>query len=361
MGKIVHVVTITHMSKKKLILVSAVVSLLVAAGVMFALFQDAKKPLQNNSETVVFHIEPGESSSSVFSRLESDGIIKSAFVAKLESKLNGFSGVFQGNFKIDKSWSLREVLDYIGNGVNAAPETANVLLVEGSWARDMAKTIASQTLTSEERFLELWNNPEYIQELMTKYPSLPQEILDNKNARVLLEGFLYPDTYQFNISATEEEVTEIILSNFEKHYSSYANQIANAELSSYELITLASIVEYEANTDEDMRKVAGVFMNRLNIDMMLQSSVTVCYALYEFESWTECESSQPDSPYNTYQHTGLTPGPILNPSIRSIQATLDYDKNDYFFFVADVYGDGSVHYQKTYAEHEIVRKQLLGY
>ena len=361
MAKTAHVVMTTHMNKKILILTSAVLTLLVAAGVVFSLYQNEKKPVQAQSETIVFHVESGETPDSVFSRLEEQGIIRSALVAKIDNKINGSKGLFQGNFQLDKSWSLSEVLNYLGQSSNASPDTVNVLLVEGSWARDMAKAISEQTLTSEERFLELWNDQSYISSLIEKYDSLPDDILSNKEARVLLEGFLYPDTYQFKVEASEEEITEIIISNFNKQFDVYKDQISNSSFSHYELITLASIVEYEASGDEDMRKVAGVFMNRLDIDMMLQSSVTVCYALYEFESWTDCESSQPDSPYNTYQNAGLTPGPILNPSLRAIQATLNYDKNDYFFFIADVYGDGSVHYQKTYAEHEVVRKQLLGY
>ena len=137
-------------------------------------------------------------------------------------------------------------------------------------------------------------------------------------------------------------------------------------MSEYELMTLASIVEYEASTDEDMRLVAGVFMNRLEAGMKLQSSVTICYALYDFESWEECESAsnnQNPSPYNTYVHEGLPPGPILNPSLRAIEATLDYTPSSYLFFIADVHGvvDGKVHYQTTYDEHVQDRLLLLGY
>lgn len=361
MVKIAHVVMTTHMNKKKIIMISAVLSLLVAAGVVFGVYQQSNKPIQAESETIVFHVDSGESSDSVFSRLQDEGIIRSALVAKINTKLQGFGGLFEGNFEIDKSWTLNEILNYIGNSDNAAPDTVSVLLVEGSWARDMAKEIASKTLTSENRFLELWNSPDYIEQLFSKFESLPRELLLNKDSKVLLEGFLYPDTYEFKLEATEEEITETLVGNFQKQFLEYKDKLKESNFSHYELITLASIVEYEASTDEDMRKVAGVFMNRLEIDMMLQSSVTVCYALYDFDSWTECESSQPDSPYNTYRNSGLTPGPILNPSLRAIQATLDYDNNEYLFFIADVYGDGSVHYQKTYAEHEVIRKQLLGY
>ena len=98
--------------------------------------------------------------------------------------------------------------------------------------------------------------------------------------------------------------------------------------------------------------IAGVFFNRLDKDMMLQSSVTVCYALYDdLTSGEDCEVNPDiDSLYNTYKYKGLPIGPILNPGEDAIQAVLHPTKSDYLYFVADVYGDGKVHYAKSYEE-----------
>jgi UPF0755 protein len=113
---------------------------------------------------------------------------------------------------------------------------------------------------------------------------------------------------------------------------------------------------------EDMRLIAGVFYNRLRINMPLQASPTVCYSLYEFESWLECERrTSIDSPYNTYVYRGLPVGPILNPSEMAITATLNPQPTDYLYFMADVYGDGTIYFAKTLAEHEAnVNKYLRG-
>lgn len=352
---------ITHMKKFTKISL-AVVSFLIAASLTFVLIYTSQlKPVMSDSSPIVFKVDAGETSNSVIDKLGNEGIIRSSMMTKLQARLSGKRSVFEGYFELDKSWSSEEILNYITNPNNAAPMEATVTLVEGSWAKDMAAEIEKYVDVKKEDLLDLWNNKEYIQELMNKYEFLPKEILDNDHAKVYLEGFLYPDTYTFRVDSDIRTVTELILNNSMRYYETYKEALSNSSFSMYELMTLASIVEYEANTQEDMEKVAGVFMNRLNQGMRLESSVTVCYALYDFDSWEECERKSPESPYNTYRNPGLTPGPILNPSVKAINATLNYGHHDYLFFIADVHGDGSVHYQKTYAEHEVVRKQLLGY
>ena len=169
----------------------------------------------------------------------------------------------------------------------------------------------------------------------------------------------------FNVKSTKEEITEVILNNTEDKLSSITKEIEKTDLSFYETLILSSIVMYEAGQPEDQQIVSGVFRNRLDIDMALGSSVTVCYTLYEFDDWEECEkydNLQIDSPYNTYIYAGLPIGPILNPSIEAIKNTINYKKNDYFYFVADAYegGDGSIYYSKTLEEHEKKVTELSG-
>ena len=132
-------------------------------------------------------------------------------------------------------------------------------------------------------------------------------------------------------------------------------KIKKSSLSIHEIYTLASIVQYESGKIDDMKKIAKVFYNRMKIGMPLQSSVTVCYALdiNKNDNWMACEvNPNYDSLYNTYKYQGLPPGPIQNPGEDAINAVLNPDSNDYLYFMADVYGDGTVYYAKTYAEHE---------
>ena len=127
-----------------------------------------------------------------------------------------------------------------------------------------------------------------------------------------------------------------------------------------QILTLASIVQFESATKSDMKKIAGVFYNRLDDNMKLQSSVTVCYALYDdFKDAQDCEvNTDVDSPYNTYEHKGLPIGPILNPGEDAIDAVLHPTKSDYLYFVADINGDGKVYYSKTLEEHEKKMEEL---
>ena len=152
-------------------------------------------------------------------------------------------------------------------------------------------------------------------------------------------------------------------------YAKYEEDINASDYSLHELITLASIVQYEAATSEDMQLIAGVFYNRLNSDMPLQSTVTVCYALYDDldrndeDSWRTCEASTDiDSPYNTYLHSGLPVGPIVNPGEAAIDAVLHPQESDYYYFIADINGvrgeAGKVYYSETYEQHQQLQEEL---
>lgn len=351
--------------KKKLTKAIAI-TLMIVLMIIFGIYQQQVSRISKNSEAVLFEVtEEGNGLNEAIAKLEEENLIHSAFFTKIQSKINSFDRVYAGMYNFNQSMSSYDILDML-NDPRAANQDMNVQLTEGYWARDMANMIAPVTGSKGEDYIELWNDKTFVKKMIKKYNFIPKEILDQKEARVLLEGYLYPDTYRINPKNTMEEVTEIILKNGQEKYNLIKKEISKSDLTRHEVYTLSSIVEYEANTIKDMEMVAGVFMNRLEIDMPLQSSVTVCYTLYDFEDWTECESvegNQTESPYNTYLNKGLPPGPILNPSLISLEATLNYDDNDYFYFIADVYEeiDGKVYYQETYEEHEEVRMELLGY
>ncbi|MEG0328051.1 MAG: endolytic transglycosylase MltG [Erysipelothrix sp.] len=360
--------TATMTTTTKRVLVGIVVALVIALGSFFALYKVNTQGVTKNSETVLFEVKQGESFQTTLDRLESEGIIRSAYFTKIESKISKKNQTFHGTFELDKSLSSKEILTRLADPDFSKDTTNNVTvtLVEGIWAKDIAKEIAAVTNTKAERFLELWNNNEFIESLMKDYEVIPASVLKLDNVRVKLEGYLYPDTYNLKKDASEEDITRELIKNGNDKFQQYKNDLKKLDMSQEEIMTLASIVEYEASTDEDMKLVAGVFLNRLKQNMKLQSSVTVCYSLYEFDSWTECESAknnQHDTVYNTYVYEGLPPGPILNPSLKAITAVLNYTPSDYIFFIADVNNvkDGKVYYQVTYQEHEAVRKELLGY
>ena len=332
-----------------------VLALLVGGGGFFYYNSNLQAP-QKDSEYVTVNIESGSSFSSAMSTLEEAGIIKNAFIAKVYAKNNDLTSVKSGEYEIDKSWDLATVLAYVNDASNTIQNTDRVTIVEGDWAKDIARKISAKTNVSAEELLSMWNDPSYVRSLMSDYPFLTEELF-NDNVRILLEGYLAPNTYEFFAETSGDEVTRKILDQTLAVYNQYADLIAKSNLSIHQLYTLASIVQYESGTEEDMKMIAGVFYNRLAIDMPLQSSVTVCYAIdkEQDDDWQKCEVSADRldyNPYNTYQNAGLPPGAILNPGVKAIEAVLNPTESNYYYFMADVYGDGSVYYAETLAEHE---------
>jgi len=188
--------------------------------------------------------------------------------------------------------------------------------------------------------------------------------LDGRPAGASLEGYLFPDTYELPADgATAADLLRRQLDTFAERvlpiYQAAAAQ-GKTQRSLHEVLTLASIVEREAVLDAERPLIAGVYLNRLAIDMRLEADPTVQYAMgYQpvANQWWKTpvfleEYDRVDSPYNTYLHAGLPPGPIASPGLRSIEAALNPAEHDYLFFVATPTGDGRHVFAKTFAEHQ---------
>ncbi len=340
------------------------ITMILVFSLFFSLFiyNTSLSPVQDKSEIVEFEVQEGMYFSEIVDALHKEELINSVWATKLYARLSKNQSIAAGLYQIDRSWSTKEILEYLTSTVPYRDIT--VKFDEASWAKDIALALESSMGFSSDELISLWNDETYVRTLIEDFEYLDQRILENKDQkRVLLEGFLYPDTYRFAEGSSMDTVTRRILQNFDDKMRSIDDLIQASDFDVYDLVTLSSIVMYEAATQDDQQMVSGVFMNRLNIKMPLQSSVTVCYVLYDFESWVDCEkyrNQEIESPYNTYMIPGLPVGPILNPSIFAIENTLRYKEHDYLFFIADVYegGDGTVYYSKTYQEHLNKEKEL---
>lgn len=340
--------------QKKVFIPIGIVIALVCIIIGFMIYYNSSTAaVSDEKDPIVFVVESGESSEVVLNKLAEQDLIKNSFAAKLCMKFNGLSDIKAGNFSLNRSMSTKEILITLNDITKAKDDQIAITFKEGMWAKEVAQLIEDNMGISKETLLNLWNDDDYLRSLMGKYAFLSEDIL-NTNYKVKLEGYLFPETYMFKKDATVQEITETFLEHFNKIYLKYQGDIEASGYSVQEIITLASVVQYEAAKKSDMDMIAGVFYNRLQEGMMLQSSVTVCYALYDdLTSGEDCEvNTHIESPYNTYLHEGLPIGPILNPGEEAIHAVLNPKDNDYLYFVADVYGDGSVHYAKTLAEHE---------
>lgn len=337
------------MNKKRISIILATLAIII--GSMFAYYSISISAISSESDVVNFYVGDNDNLTTITNKLYEHEIIKSATMAKLYGKINKESNFVVGNFEVDKSWNVKEILSYLSNAENIISNEVTVTLVEGKWAKDMAKTLSEKLDVTADELLTLWNDEQYIKEMITKYEFLTDEIL-NDELRVSLEGYLAPNTYNFYVDASAKDITKVLLDQTNVIFNKYHDQFLASEYSIHELFTLASITQYESGNYEDDRIIAGIWYNRLDSNMKLQSSVTVCYALYEYDSWQECETNiNIESPYNTYKYEGIPIGPILNPGEMSIKATLNPEETDYYFFIADVYGDNTVYYAKTFAEH----------
>lgn len=341
------------MSKNKKIIGFVFITLVIAMIAGFFVYQNQLKPIDSESQEVVIVIEEADNLDSITRRLKHDSLIKSAFAAKLHAKTSGINEFYVGHFTIDRSWDTDTILKHLSDPNNATSGIeATVTLIPGSWAKDMAKELEKKLDITADELLTLWNDEAYVKGLIKDYPFLTNDIL-NSDLNVKLEGYLAPETYNFYINSDADQITRKLLNQTNLIYEKYKAEFDKSDYSIHEIFTLASITQYESGNYEDDQIIAGVWYNRLNQGMKLESSVTVCYALYDYTTWQECETNIGiDSPFNTYKNQGIPIGPILNAGENSIKATLFPQETDYLFFIADVYGDGAVYYAKTLAEHE---------
>lgn len=323
---------------------------------VFAFLIARQSLTKTNHEAAIYEltIEEGTTYNSVLDKLHEDKLINNMFITKLYVKTQRLEKIMVGTYKLDKSWSPKKILNYIYETIPR--NDVLVAFKDGAWAKDIAKEISEVFGYTEKEIIDYWNDEKTLKLLISDYWFLNKSLI-KEGKPVYLEGYLYPDTYYMDKTSSLDTITRTILNNFDEKITSIKEDIETDTMPFEDLITLSSIVMYEAGKDEDQRMISGVFRNRLNIDMPLQSSVTVCYMLYEFDDWRECElfkNTEKDSPYNTYYYAGLPLGPILNPNIKAIENTVNFVDHDYLYFVADAYegGDHKVYYSKTYKEHE---------
>lgn len=337
----------------RIILLIVIVLIIILGCIGFNIYTKLQ-PVQSQSETVAFTIDEQSTSKTICQKLQNEGIIKDANVAYYYAKFGKLTNFKAGNFELDKNWTLEKIFTTLNDISASHANSASVTIVEGDWAKDAAKKFAKGTNVTADQLIALWSNQEWLTSQMAKYPFLTEEMF-NSNIRIYLEGYLTPETYIVDQDTTAEEITTQLLDQTLAVYNKYSAAMQKSNLTVHQIYTLASIVQYEGGGDaETLKNIASVFYNRLSIDMALQSSVTVCYAI-DFDktsdSWQACEfNSDFDSPYNTYKYTGLPPGAIENAGTAALDAVLNPNDTNYLYFMADV-KTGKVYYAETYEQH----------
>lgn len=312
-------------------------------------------PAGSDDTPIVFTIEQGQSVASIAGNLKAKGLISNTELFRRYVQYKGIdAGIQAGTYTLRKTMTIPEIARELQTA--QAPEE-QVTIPEGKRLEEVAALVSEQTRISSGDFLTLAQTGWRETDLITNYTFLAQLPIT-----ATLEGFLFPDTYRVALNATAYDLVDRMLENFALQVTPDIEQgFAQYNLSLYEGITLASIVEREAVIAEERPIIAGVYHNRLRDGWLLSSCPTVQYALgYRPEegAWWKPQLYYGDlevaSPYNTYRNLGLPPGPIASPGLGAIQASAQPATTDYFFFMVDCdAANGSHLFAVTEEEHLI--------
>lgn len=342
-----------------IILIALILIIAVGGFSGYMYIKSALEPVNpTNKENVEITIPMGSSTSSIASILEENGIIKDARIFRFYIKFKNQADFQAGDYVFNQTQSLDEIIESLKSGKVMADPMYTVTIPEGKTIEQIAKIYATHLPFSEDDFLEQVNDEEYVEQLIEQFPSvLSEEILDPE-INTPLEGYLFAATYEF--FEKEPTVKLVIESMLEKTVSivvPFLDEIESKQFSVHEALTFASLLENEARTEEQRKEISGVFYNRMEIGMKLQTDPTVLYALGGHKDKVLYEDLEVDSPYNTYVVHDLPIGPISNFAKNALEAVFNPVESDYIYFLHDA--EGKIHYSVTHDEHLALKEKYI--
>jgi len=347
----------THKRKKTRGYLTTAIIILVFVAVFFIIFSFYKVYTPNSLKNSFqeFVVKEGEATKQISANLQEKDLIQNSFyfnfyifVKRADKKLK--TGVYQ----INTQMSVADIANIL-TGSELSQE-GKIIIIEGWNSKEIANYVAdfharysTENGNYEEikknfkkKFLDEVNNPQ-------KYS---YGFFADKPKEASLEGYLYPDTYYIFRDTEPEEIIEKMLINFDQKVTKeIRDQIRDKDMTLHEVLTMASIIQKEVKTPEEMRKVAGVYFNRLAADKALESDSTLTYITGKNQTRASKKDLKIDSPYNSYLYKGLPPGPIGNPSLDAIMAVLNPEEHDFMFFITDD-KTGEAIFSKTGFEHQ---------
>jgi UPF0755 protein len=292
------------------------------------------------TEDKKFYIRPGKNLDDIIGELKEKNILKSKLIFKIYVKFSGKEDKIISKGYIFKSGINNSELLNLLTDKNMV-QTEKFTVIEGLRIKQIARNVENKLQLSAERFIKETENDSLI------------NILGLKGKINNLEGFLFPDTYYLPLDIDEKGLVNFLFNEFRKKVlndEELSKQIKDSRFSLLQVVTLASIIQGETNLKDEMPVVSGVYQNRLRKNMRLEADPTIQYVIPDGpKPRLKYSDLKIDSPYNTYLHFGLPPGPINNPGLSAIKSVLRPDKNNYIFFVAT--GNGGHKFSETYAEH----------
>ena len=365
--------TVQPTKKKKSGFKAFFISLLIFLGLISAggyfgyqYVQSSLQPVDASSKQyVTVQIPEGANVQTIGSTLEKSGLIKHGVIFAFYAKYKNYSDLKSGYYNLQKSMSTEDIIHELQKGGTAEaqePALANLTIPEGYTIDQMAQAVGQlqgdfkEPLTAD-AFLAKVQDENFISQEVAKYPSLLESLPTKESGvRYRLEGFLFPATYSIKESTTIESLIDEMLAAMDKTLAPHYSTIKSKNLTVNELLTIASLVEKEGAKTEDRKLIAGVFYNRLNLGMPLQSNIAILYAQGKLGQKISLADdagidTSINSPYNVYTNLGLMPGPVDSPSLDAIESSINQTKSENLYFVADV-TDGKVYYASNKEEHD---------
>lgn len=297
---------------------------------------------------ITFNIPQGSTSSDIADLLEENNIITNKFLFKVALRLNSPDTIYPGDITLQPSMGYSAIIQELAT-MRETYETATISFPEGVTLLDVAQTLEKEGVCKAEDFLFEFNrNQGY------DFESL---VTGNKEAFYHMEGYFFPDTYDFYLNDTGYNITKTVREHFSQKFTDkMMEKMQKSNLSLNEVMTLASMVQWESGSVEDMPKVASVFLNRLNDSETFprfESDATEKYItkVIKKEADTQAELEHYVECYDTYECLGLPVGPICNPGLDAINAVLNPEKTDYYYFCNNL-KTGQSFFAETLEEHE---------
>lgn len=278
-----------------------------------------------------FTVETKYTTDEITKTLKSQGFIKSSLGYKISSFLMGKKEIKPGAYKLSKDMNTFQVASKL---INTEPYMKWVSIPEGLRKEQIAEELSEKLDWSKEQ-IENWNN--VYTEQRSGYK----------------EGVYFPDTYLIPVDESPEKTVERFISKFEENFKEYSKQAANENIKWTTLINIASLIQREANGKEDMSLISGIIWNRLLNDMKLDIDATIQYIKGSEDNWwpnVEPEDRSIDSHFNTYIYKGVPPHPIASPGINAIEAALNPENTNCFYYIHD--DEGSIYCSENYQEHK---------
>ena len=336
----------------------AILAVFIFIGIVY-INSNFKKAKDSNNQTDIYFVVRGDDDLRDISKnLEDQGLISKKLYFNLYVRLKDSRDSIKADlYKLSPALTIKEIAGVLLSGQSTKDN--EITIIEG-WTIDQ---VADEYAKFKKDFAKVDQPQEELKndfrQVANKASDYDYEFLKDAPGEATLEGFLFPDTYELYQDAKPRDLIEKMLTNFDnKLDDELIKGVKERDENIFEIVTLASIVQKEVRTEEDMKSVAGVYFNRLYIGRNLESDVTVNYVTGKNDPTPSYNDTDVSSPYNTYQNEGLPPGPVSNPGIMAIRSTIYPTEHNYYYFLTRL-DTGEALFSTRGYEHEAKKEKYL--